>query len=194
MRYNPSRFYQRVIALCLSRKALLALVTTTGVVHAARFSCVEGLAARTTRQLQVSHLISSASLDLVEPPVRKIGCTMRLRSALRAVQLCQSHAHAAPLASGQVSSFESFPAFHTCVPVAADSKAVKKGKERQASASSQLAEILPQNPAPPQRTAEELQDAENRVKEYSRARMKELRAHQAMQKKRTQLRCVFILK
>lgn len=116
-------------------------------------------------------------------------CNMSLRLAFSAVHLCRSQGHASPFAGSLLAYGAGVREFHLCIPVSADSKAVKKGKERQASAASQLAEILPQHPTPPERSAEELRDAEARVKEFSRRRMLELRAHQNMQKERRRLRC-----
>lgn len=118
---------------------------------------------------------------------------MRLRSVYSAVHLCRSQGHASPFVGALLPHCAGLRDFHVCIPVSADSKAGKKGKDRQASAASQLAEILPQHPTPPDRSPEELRDAESRVKEFSRKRMQELRAHQKMQKERRRLRYSFTL-
>jgi hypothetical protein len=70
-----------------------------------------------------------------------------------------------------------------------DKERERRGKERKAVASERLAKILPQDVKRPNRSEEELAEAEKRVKEHSRQCMRELRQYQSDQKRRRRLRC-----
>ena len=66
----------------------------------------------------------------------------------------------------------------------------ERGKAQQAEIAAKLEKIAPQQTKPPKRSPEQLAEAAQRAKEYSRRSMKALRQVQADQKLRLKLRCV----
>ena len=68
-------------------------------------------------------------------------------------------------------------------------KAVEMGREEQARVNAQLKRVMPQVLKPPQRSAEQLADAEARSKEYSRLKMAQHKELQRSMRERKFLRC-----
>lgn len=77
---------------------------------------------------------------------------------------------------------------HTSSRAPAKAEAAAKGKEAKADLLKRIELALPQKVKRPERTPEELQAAEKRVKEFSRMSMKAHRQHQREQKERAKLR------
>ena len=111
-----------------------------------------------------------------------------LRAHLLAACKCQ-HTFTAVMSSARARTGPSD--FHTAAVCSAQPEKAQKGrgKERQAELTERLEKIAPQAVKRPKRSAEELAQAEQRVKEFSRKSMHDLRKHQAEQKARIKYRC-----